>query len=32
MIHADLVPTEDTIYAWIEEVFAHGVRRPGYRC
>jgi hypothetical protein len=24
------VPSEDTIFAWIEEVFAHGVRRPGY--
>lgn len=26
----ELVPDEGVIYAWIEEVFAHGVRRPGY--
>jgi hypothetical protein len=25
-----VIPAEDAIYAWIEEVFAHGVRRPGY--
>jgi len=26
----DLIPSERQIYAWIEEVFAQGVRRPGY--
>lgn len=26
----DIIPTEETIYAWIEEVFSHGVRRAGY--
>ena len=26
----ELIPLEDEIYAWIEEVFSHGVRRPGY--
>ncbi len=26
----DLILPEADIYAWIEEVFAHGVRRPGY--
>jgi hypothetical protein len=26
----ELMPSEDRIYAWIEEVFARGVRRPGY--
>lgn len=26
----ELVPDEGAIYGWIEEVFAHGVRRPGY--
>ena len=26
----DLIPPEDRIYAWIGEVFAHGIRRPGY--
>jgi hypothetical protein len=30
MPHDELIPSEDAIYAWIEEVFAHGVRRPGY--
>src|SRR3990172_7381812 len=25
-----LIPSGDTIFAWIEEVFAQGVRRPGY--
>ncbi len=25
-----LIPAEDQIYAWIEEVFGHGIRRPGY--
>jgi hypothetical protein len=26
----DLVPAEAQIYAWIEEIFSHGVRRPAY--
>ncbi len=26
----DLIPSEDRIFAWISEVFARGVRRPGY--
>jgi Peptidase family M28 len=26
----ELVPDEGRIYGWIEEVFSHGVRRPGY--
>ena len=26
----ELVPSEATIYGWIEEVSSHGVRRPGY--
>ena len=26
----ELIPDEARIYAWIEEVFAQGVRRPGY--
>ena len=30
MIRDALVPDESRIYAWIEEVFGHGVRRPGY--
>ena len=30
MIHDELVPDEGRIFAWIEEVFGHGVRRPGY--
>jgi len=25
-----LIPSGDTIFAWIQEVFAQGVRRPGY--
>lgn len=25
-----LIPSEARIYAWIEEVFARGIRRPGY--
>jgi len=29
-VHSDLVPSEDHIFSWIEEVFAHGIRRPGY--
>jgi len=30
MIREELLPAEDRIYGWIEEVFGHGVRRPGY--
>ncbi|MEX0682755.1 MAG: M28 family peptidase [Dehalococcoidia bacterium] len=26
----EIVPSEATIYSWIEEVFSHGIRRPGY--
>jgi len=26
----DAVPSQAQIYAWIEDVFAHGIRRPGY--
>jgi hypothetical protein len=26
----DLIPGEARIFSWIEEVFSHGVRRPGY--
>lgn len=29
-MYGDLIPAEATIYSWIEEVFAHGIRRPGY--
>jgi hypothetical protein len=29
-MHDELVPPEDRIYGWIEQVFAQGVRRPGY--
>ncbi len=29
-MHNDLIPSEDSIFSWIEEIFAHGVRRPGY--
>jgi Peptidase family M28 len=29
-MRAELIPSEDKIFAWIEEVFDHGVRRPGY--
>ena len=25
-----LIPSGDTIFAWIQEVFTQGVRRPGY--
>jgi hypothetical protein len=25
-----LIPTEEKIFSWISEVFAHGIRRPGY--
>jgi len=24
------IPTRETIYGWIAEVFGHGIRRPGY--
>jgi len=30
MIRDALLPDESRIYGWIEEVFGHGVRRPGY--
>jgi hypothetical protein len=30
MPREDLIPAEDAIYAWIEEVFGQGIRRPGY--
>ncbi len=30
MARDDLTLSEADIYAWIEEVFSHGVRRPGY--
>src|SRR5574341_1632210 len=26
----ELIPGEQQIYDWIQEVFEHGVRRPGY--
>ena len=26
----ELIPQDDEIYGWIEEVFRQGVRRPGY--
>lgn len=26
----ELIPDEQRIYAWIEEIFGHGVRRPAY--
>src|SRR3990172_8014549 len=26
----ELIPSEQQIYEWIQEVFGHGVRRPGY--
>jgi hypothetical protein len=29
-VHNNLVPAEDKIFSWIEEVFAQGIRRPGY--
>ncbi len=29
-MHTELIPAEPQIYSWIEEVFSHGVRRPGY--
>jgi hypothetical protein len=30
VIRNDLVPGKTRIFGWIEEVFSHGVRRPGY--
>jgi hypothetical protein len=30
MIEDRLVPDEETIFAWIEEICAQGIRRPGY--
>ncbi len=30
MNHESLLPEESQIFGWIEEVFGHGVRRPGY--
>ncbi len=30
MIEANLVPSEQQIFEWIERVYAQGVRRPGY--
>jgi len=29
-VHSNLVPSEDRIFAWIEEIFTRGIRRPGY--
>ena len=29
-MRSNLVPSEERIFAWIEEIFAHGIRRPGY--
>ena len=29
-MHRDHVPSQRQIFTWIEEVFSHGVRRPGY--
>ena len=29
-MHDNLIPPEDTIFSWIEEVFQQGIRRPGY--
>src|SRR6266540_2405482 len=29
-MHNDLIPSQDRIFSWIEEIFTHGVRRPGY--
>ncbi len=30
MVRDELLPDESRIFGWIEEVFRHGVRRPGY--
>lgn len=29
-MHDNLIPSEDTIFSWIGEVFQQGIRRPGY--
>ena len=29
-MHTGLIPSEDNIFSWIREVFAQGIRRPGY--
>ena len=29
-MHSELIPSEAEIFAWIEKIFAQGVRRPGY--
>ncbi len=29
-MHDEHIPNETQIFAWLEEVFSHGVRRPGY--
>jgi hypothetical protein len=29
-VHNNLIPSEDKIFSWIEEVYARGIRRPGY--
>lgn len=30
MIRSQLIPDEDRIYSWIEEIFSQGIRRPAY--
>jgi hypothetical protein len=30
MPNDSLIPSEQQIFAWIEQIFAQGVRRPGY--
>ncbi len=30
MPHDELIPPEQRIYGWIEQVFSQGIRRPGY--
>lgn len=30
MLRDELIPAEQQIYGWIEEIFSRGVRRPGY--
>ena len=27
-MHSNLVPSEDRIFTWIEEIFTRGIRRP----
>jgi len=29
-MQVDLLPTEAQMYSWVEEIFGHGIRRPGY--